>query len=161
MIEDFIKGFTHKAIHTLANTSPGEQTVIVNWAKDVVEQYGFFLKRNTMKIKNIADLPYPKEHIKIAIKALLPAYLAQGSDDIVSLLKDRYVGLSTFQEISQEDKESIIKEVNAIDQEPGPNGSSLFTAYHRYMELIISEQHILLEDINTFIEDLQIEKRDR
>jgi hypothetical protein len=156
MIEGYIKDFRHKGIIALANMSKDEQTIIVNWAQDVVDQYGSFLKEYPMKIKNIVDLPCPKENIKIAIKTLLPAYIAKESDDIVNLLKDRYVRLSAFQEISYEDKETIIKESNEIDQNSESADTSLFPTYHKYMQIIISEQKILLEDINTFINDLQI-----
>jgi hypothetical protein len=156
MIEDYIKDFGHKGISALTNRSKDEQTIIVSWAQDVVDQYGFFLKEYPMKIRNLVDLPYPKENIKIAIKSLLPAYLAKGSDDIVNLLKDRYVRLSTFQVISQDDKETIIKEVDEIDQKSESIDISLFPTYHNYMQIIISEQKILLEDINFFINDMKI-----
>lgn len=159
-VEDYIKDFRHKGISAIANRSKDEQTIIVNWAQDVVDQYGSFLKEYPMKIKNLVDLPYPKEAIKIAIKTLLPAYLAKGSDDIINLLKDRYVGLGAFQEISQEDKEIIINESNEIDEKPETTDTPLFPTYHKYMQLIISDQKILLEDINSFISDLKIQKKD-
>jgi hypothetical protein len=89
--------------------SKEDKTSIVNWAQGVVEHYGSYLKEHTMKIKDVADLPLPKENLKIAIKALLPADLAKGSDDIVNLFKYSYVRLSAFEEISQEVKEAIIK----------------------------------------------------
>ena len=38
--------------------------------------------------------------------------------------------------------------------------TSLFPAYQKYMQIIISEQKILLEDINTFLNDLRIQKKD-
>ena len=159
-IEAFIKDFRHKGISALANLQKNEQALIVNWAQDVVDQYGSFLMEYPMKIKNLDDSPFPKENIKIAIKTLLPAYLAKGSDDIVNLLKDRYVRLSAFQEISQEDKETIIRESNEIDQKSESADTSLFPTYHKYIQIIISEQKILLEEIDTFIDDLQIQKKD-
>jgi hypothetical protein len=140
--------------------SKDQQTIIVNWAQEIVDRYGSFLLEYPMKIKNLDDLPFPKEDIKIAIKTLLPAYLAKGSDDIVNLLKDRYVRLSAFQEISQEDKETIVKEANEIDQKSESTDTSLFPTYHKYMQIIISEQKILLDEINTFIDDLQIQRMD-
>jgi hypothetical protein len=160
LVEDYIKDFRCKGISTLANLNRDGQSIIVNWAQDVVDQYGSFLKEYPMKIKNVVDLPYPKEKIKIAIKTLLPAYLAKGSDDIVNLLKERYVGLGAFQEISQEDKETIIKESNEIDEKSESTDSSLFPTYHKYMQLIISDQKIFLGDINSFINDLKIQKPD-
>ena len=159
IIEDYIKEFRQKGISAVADMSKQAQTIIVNWAQDVVDRYGSMLQEYPTKIKNLADLPCPKEDLKIAIKVLLPAYLAKGSDDIVKLLKDRYVRLSAFQEISQEDKNTIIKESVEIDQNSESTDTSLFLAYHKYMELIISEQNILHEDINTFFNDLQSLKK--
>jgi hypothetical protein len=112
------------------------------------------------KVKDIAELPCPREDLKIAIKVLLPAYLAKGSDEIVDLLKDRYVRLSAFQAINREDKEAIKKESIKIDQKPVPADSSLFPNYQKYMQTIISEQTIFLEDITTFIDDLQMQLKD-
>ena len=77
VIKDFIKDFRHKGMSTLANMSEDEQTNIVNWAQDVVDQYGSLLQGYSSKIKNIADLPCPREDLKIAIKVLLPAYLSE------------------------------------------------------------------------------------
>lgn len=160
MISEYIKNFRQKGLSVLSDMSKGEQTIFVSWAQDVVDRYGHLLQENPSKIKNVADLPCPKEDLKIAIKVLLPAYLAKGSDDIVDLLKDRYVRLGAFQEISQEDKETILKKFDQIDQKSESTDTPLFSTYQKYMQVIISEQNILLEDINTFVDDLQIQKED-
>jgi hypothetical protein len=47
--------------------SKEDKTSIVSRAKGVVEQYGSYLKEHTMKIKDVADPPCPKENLKIAI----------------------------------------------------------------------------------------------
>ena len=155
-IYDYIKDFRKKGLKIISDLSKDEQTMFVNWAQNVVDRYESLLQGNPSKIKNVVDLPCPKEELKIAIKVLLPAYLAKGSDDIVDLLKDRYVGLGVFQEFSQEDREAIIEESAGIDQNSESQDNSLFSAYHKYMQLILSEQKILLDDINAFIDDLQI-----
>jgi hypothetical protein len=160
VIEDYLKGFKQKGLVILSDMSKEEQAVFVNWAQNVVDRYGSLLLENPSKIKNVADLPCPKEDLKVAIKVLLPAYLAKGSDDVVELLKDRYVRVGAFQEISQEDKDAIIKESDDIDQKSDSVDTSLFSTYQKYMQVIISEQNILLEDINTFVDDLQIQKED-
>ncbi|MEX1326166.1 MAG: hypothetical protein AB1Z29_05145 [Desulfobacterales bacterium] len=133
VIEDFLKQFRKDGISVLADLDKDDQAQIVNWAQDVVNQFGFILKENPMKIKNLVDLPCPKEDLKIAIKVLLPAYIAKRSDKIVSLLKDTYVRLSAFQEISQEDKDSVIKEVNKIDLKSDSTETELFPTYHKYI----------------------------
>jgi hypothetical protein len=156
--EDFLKQFRKDGITVLADLDKDDQAQVVNWAQDVVNQFGSTLKENPMKIKNLVDLPCPKEDLKIAIKVLLPAYIAKGSDEIVSLLKDRYVRLSAFQEISQEDKDTIIKEVNKIDPKSDSIETELFPTYHKYMEIVVSEQKLLIDEIKIFINDLQIQK---
>jgi hypothetical protein len=93
----------------------------------------------------------------MAIKVLLPEYITKGSDDIVNLLKDRYIRLSAFQEISQEDKDTIIKETNKIEPKSGSTETELFPTYHKYLEIVVSEQKLLIDEVNTFINDLQIQ----
>jgi hypothetical protein len=158
VIEDFLKQFRKDGISVLADLDKDDQAQIVNWAQDVVNQFGSILKENPMKIKNLVDLPCPKEDLKIAIKVLLPAYLAKGSDEVVSLLKDRYVRLSAFQEISQVDKDTIIREVNNTDPKSDSTENELFPTYHKYMEVVVSEQKLLIDEIKIYINDLQIQK---
>ena len=160
MIFDYIRNFRQKGLSILSDMRKDEQTIFVNWAQNIVDRYGSLLQDNPAKIKNVADLPCPKEDLKVAIKVLLPAYLAKGSDDTVDLLKDRYVRLGAFQEISQEDKEAVTKESDEIDQQTESTDTSLFSTYQKYMQIIVSEQKILLEDINTFVDDLQFPKRE-
>ena len=158
--DDFIKDFRKNGMAAIVGLDQGKQTDIVNWAQDKVDHYGSILQDYPAKVKDIAELPCPREDLKIAIKVLLPAYLAKGSDEIVDLLKDRYVRLSAFQAINREDKEAIQKESIKIDQQSVPADSSLFPTYQKYMEIIISEQTIFLEDITTFVDDLQMQKKD-
>jgi hypothetical protein len=154
LISHCIKSFRQKGLSILADMRKDEQALFVNWAQNVVDRYGTLLQKSPAKIKNIADLPCPKEDLKIAIKALLPAFLEKGSDDAVGLLKDRYVRLSEFQEIRQEDVDIIVKGAARSDQKPELTDASLFATYQQYMQIVISEQTILLEDISTFISDL-------
>jgi len=160
VISNYIKEFRQKGLSILSGMSKDEQTILVNWAQDIVDRYGSSLQENPAKIKNVADLPCPKADLKIAIKVLLPAYLAKESDDIVDLLKDRYARLSAFQEISREDKETIFKICDETGQKSESTDSSFYSAYQKYMQLIVSEDKILLDDIEAYIYDLQIRKTD-
>ena len=159
VIEDYIKDFRNNKMAAIANLDEERQIIIVNWAQDLVDTYGSLLQDYPAKIKDAADLPGQREDIKIAIKVLLPAYLAKGSDDTVELLKDRYARLSAFQAIDREDKAKINKKSNDSDQKSEPGDSSLFQAYQKYMQIIISEQNVFLEEINTFISDLKAQKK--
>ena len=160
VISDYIKEFRQKGLSILSGMGKDEQTILVNWAQNIVDRYGLLLQENPAKIKNVADLPCPKADLKIAIKVLLPAYLAKESDDIVDLLKDRYARLSAFQEISQEDKEAITNISDEIGQKSESTDTSFFSTYQKYMQIIVSEEKILLDDIDAYINDLQIRKMD-
>ena len=160
VIEDFIKDFRNYNMAAIANLDEARQTIIVNWAQDLVDLYGSLLQDYSAKIKDAADLPCQREDLKIAIKVLLPAYLAKGSDDTVDLLKDRYIRLSAFQAIKREDKEKINQKSYDSDHKSEPTDSSLFSAYQKYMQIIISEQNVFLEEINTFINDLKARNKD-
>ena len=107
------------------------------------------------KIKNIVDLPASKEDIKIAIKILLTVYVIKKSEKKVDILKDYYISMGSFQSIDLEDKEKIIEEANSTKQKLENASASFFSTYHKYMEVIISEQDALLKDLNNFINDIE------
>jgi hypothetical protein len=127
-IKDSLKTMRDRGIAALTNMIQKEQVQIVNWAQYVFNRYRTVIKRHLGKIKNSSDLPFPKEEIRLAIKVPLPAYLDKASVDVLDDLKEKNVGLGTFQKMNQ--PEDVL------------------------MELIISEQKILLEEINAFINDL-------
>ena len=68
--------------------------------------------------------------------------------------------MSAFQALSPEDKEIINKETNELDKKSELPDPSIFPIYQKVMQIIILEQKILLEDINTFIDDLKMRKMD-
>ena len=154
MIEKYINAFGKKGLSALAQLRDNQQTIIAKWARDVVDQYGIFLKIIPGKIKDKSELPYPKETIKIAIKTLIPAYVITKSDNMITLLKDRYVHLSSFQAISPEDKTTIHTEADNKNWMPASSDASLTSTHQKYMQLVLSEEKILLEDIEAFCTDL-------
>jgi len=156
VIYDYIRGFRKKNLSILSDMTKDEQTFFVSWAQNIVDRYGYLLPENPSKLKNVADLPCSKEDLKIAIKLLLPAYLAKNSDDTADLLKDMYVSLGAFQEISPADTETILVEIDGIDAKSESTDTSLFSTYQNYMQIVVSEQKILVDEINAFISDLQI-----
>ena len=127
-IKDFLKAMRDRGLAALTDMTQKEQVQVVNWAQDVFNRYRIVIKKHPGKIKNSSDLPFPKEEIRLAIKVLLPAYLDKASVEVLDELKEKYVGLGAFQKMDQ--PEDVL------------------------MELIISEQKILLEEINAFINDL-------
>ena len=72
----------------------------------------------------------------------------------MDILKDYYISIWSFQHIDLEDKEKIIEKANSTEQKLENSSTSFFSNYHKYMEVIISEQAALLKDLNNFINDL-------
>ena len=154
MIDAYIDTFRKAGLSALTELDDNDQAAIANWAQDVVNRYGAILVEYPMKLNDAKDLPHTKETIKIAIKTLMPAYVLKGMEDSVKLLKDRYVRLSTFQEIDSEDKTTIVRMVNDEHQTSAQSDTSLMPTHQKYMQLALSEEKILLEDINAFLADL-------
>jgi hypothetical protein len=154
MIDAYIDAFRKAGLSALTELGNDDQAAIANWAQDVVNRYGAILVEYPLKLNDAKDLPHTKETIKIAIKTLLSAYVLKGMDDSISLLKDRYVRLSTFQEIDPEDKKTIFRTVNDENQTSPPTDTSLMPAHQKYMQLALSEEKILLEDITAFLGSL-------
>ena len=127
---------------------------MANWAHQVYNDYDIALERSPLKIKSIAELPFPKEDIKMAIKISLLTYVSNGPDDMVSRLKENYVRLSAFQDISREDQASLTQELREISHQNGSTNRATSTTYNKYIDLMVAEQNVLVEDIKTFIEDL-------
>ena len=159
-LEALLKSLRKKGISAIASMSAAEQTQVASWAQDVFDVYGSVLEKYPGKIKNLSALPCSKQDIQIAIKILLPIWCTRESENMVNLLQDRYIRLSAFQKITEEDKDMIIREVNDIDQTLEKTVISKTLAVHKYMDLILAEQKVLLDEINSYINDLQIPKSD-
>jgi hypothetical protein len=154
MIEAYLRQFRKIGLPALVGMSGDEQTFIANWAQEVTDRYGATLNKYTSIINNAAELPYPKETIKIAIKTLIAAYVLKEMDDSVAILKERYVRLSTFQEIRPEDRKNVVQEAGKTGQASMPSESSMMTVQQKYLQLVLSEEKILNEDIETYLNDL-------
>jgi len=143
-----------KGVFALAQMSEENQVMITKWAQEIFERYETVLEKQPTKIKNIVELPASKQDVKMAIKILLTAYVLKESDEKVDSLKDRYIGIGAFQDIDLEDREKIFYEVSNIEEVLESDYASVFPEYHKHIEVIISEQNVLLDDVNNFINDL-------
>jgi hypothetical protein len=160
IIKNFIDEIKDAGIFAIAHESEQKQAIITKWAQDISDRYLSVLKKHPAKIRNIVELPVSKEEVKIAIKISLISHVMRKSDEMVEILKDRYISIGEFQDIDPDDKEIIIEEVSNIDQQLESAYESVFPNYHKYMEVIISEQNTLLEDVNNFINDLKELKKE-
>lgn len=150
-IEKLLGEINKKGFFTLTRMSPANQGLIAKWATHIYDRYRSILEMNPAKIKNILDLPVSKQDVKLAIKILLTTYFAKGADDIVNRLQNHFISIGSFQHINEEDKEKIVTESNRLDQ----NLESIYPEYHKYLEIIISEQNVLSDDLNHFSSDLK------
>jgi len=153
-IENLLNEIKEKEISELAHMNEENKVLITKWAQHITDRYIAVLEKHPEKIKNIANLPASKDEIKIAIKILLTAYVIKKSDKKVDILRDYYISIGAFQSIDLEDKEKIIEKANSTEQKLDNSSTSFFSNYHKYMEVIISEQGALLKDLNNFINDL-------
>ena len=159
-IEKPLNEIKDKGIFALAHMSEENQIMITKWAQDIFDRYESVLENQPTKIKNIVELPASKQEVKMAIKILLTAYVLKESNEKVDSLKDHYISIGTFQDIDLEDREKLFYEVNNIEDELESDYASVFPEYHKHMEVIISEQNVLLDDVNAFINDLLELKKD-
>ena len=150
-IEDLLDEIKDKGIFALAQMREENQVIITKWAQEIFDRYESVLENQPTKIKNIVELPASKQEVKMAIKILLTAYVLKESDEKVDCLKDRYISIGAFQNIDLEDREKIFYEVSNIEEELESDYASVFPEYHKHIEVIISEQNVLLDDVNNFI----------
>jgi hypothetical protein len=159
-IKGLIDEIKEKGIFALAQMSEDKQVLITKWAQEVFDRYEFVLENQPTKIKNIVELPASKQEVKMAIKILLTAYVLKESNETVDNMKDYYISIGTFQDIDLEDREKTFYKVNNIEDELESDYASVFPEYHKHIEVIISEQNVLLDDVNAFINDLLELKKD-
>ncbi|MGD8291889.1 MAG: hypothetical protein PVF37_09285 [Desulfobacterales bacterium] len=153
-IQDLLDQIKDRGYFVLAHLSEEDQVLITHWAQDIFDRYESVLKNQPSKIKNIVELPASKQELKMAVKILLTAYVFKESYEIVDKLKDRYTSIGAFQKIDLEDGEKKSYEVNNFEEELESDYASVFPEYHKHIEVIISEQNVLLDDVNNFINDL-------
>jgi hypothetical protein len=145
-----------KGIIAIINMNKKSQMTMSSWAYDIVDQYNAVLKNNPMKLKNITELPCSKMDVKLAIKFLLLGSVEKGLDDnTASNLKDKFISLGSFQSIDQNDMVKLMKYTRDIKEKSMDANIFSLPGFNKYMDLIISEQKALLEDLNSFIEDIR------
>ena len=140
--------------------SDDEQKRVWNWSKEVIKEYRSVLEAHPSNIRNIEDLPFPKEDIQLAIKLSLPLYLSKDMQSVVKLLKNAYREIGTFQSIKDIDKKKLLSRKNLKRRESSRDNKTIYALPHKYMALAITEQKVLLQDINDFVTDLESVMKD-
>ena len=150
-----LKKLRKTGIIAILNMNKKSQMIMSNWAHDIVNQYNAVLKKNPMKLKNITELPFSKMDAKLAIKFLILGSVEKGLDDnTASNLRDKFISLGSFQSIDQKDIVKLMKCMSDIKEKSMEDNTFSLPGFNKYMDLIISEQKALLEEINSFIEDI-------
>jgi hypothetical protein len=143
-------------IVAILNMNKKSQMTMSSWAHDIVNQYNAVLKNNPMKLKNITELPCSKMDAKLAIKFLLLGSVEKGlGDHAASNLRDKFISLGSFQSIDQKDIVKLMNYIRDIKKKSVDANIFSLPGFNKYMDLIISEQKALLEEINSFIEDIR------
>lgn len=155
-LETLLNKLRKRGITVILNMDKKAQIIVSNWANDLVNQYSAILKNNPMKLKNIADLSCSKMDVKLAIKILLLVSVEKVQENnTVFKLRDKFVSLGSFQSIDEKDTIKLIKYTRDIQNKSMETETSPFPELNKYMDLILSEQKALLEEINGFIEDIR------
>ena len=150
-----LKKLRKTGIIAILNMNKKSQLIMSNWAHDIVNQYNAVLKKNPMKLKNITELPCSKMDAKLAIKLLMLGSVEKGLDNnTASNLRDKFISLGSFQSIDQKDIVKLMKYIRDIKEKSMEDNTFSLPGFNKYMDLIISEQKALLEEINSFIEDI-------
>ncbi|MCG6911829.1 MAG: hypothetical protein LJE94_17150 [Deltaproteobacteria bacterium] len=154
MIKEYVEKFRKKGPTALADLSDEEQAAVAIWSRKVVDEYGSILVEHPAKIKDVDALPFTKDTIKIAIKTLMLAYALTDSEDMLTLLKDRYVRLSSFQVMGREEIKTDYTETGDPNQALPDSNTASASTRQKYMQLVLSEEKILFEDIENYLSDL-------
>jgi hypothetical protein len=145
----------NKGILAFRQMTDDEQKKVWNWSKEVIQQYRTALEADPSNIRNIEDLPFTKEDIKLAIKLSLPLYLSKDMQSVVKMLKTAYKDIGTFQIIDDADKKEVRSRLAQKRRISAQNDGTPYPMYDKYTEVIISEQKALFQEINDFITDLE------
>jgi len=155
-VEAFLNKLRKTEITAIFTMNKKAQITVLNWAHNLVNQYDAILKNNPMKLKDIAELPCSKMDAKLAIKLLMLTSVEKRlEDNTVVNLKNKFVSLGSFQSIDQEDIVKLIKYVSDIQKKSMDADTPSFPELNKYMDLIISEQKALLDEINCYIGDIR------
>lgn len=153
-VERFLKKLRKQGISVINSLKKEDQRLVWNWAKEVVEQYRKTLSQNTRNLRSTTELPVAKNDIQLAIKLSILPHITRGPKKMVKVLQNNYIGLAAFQEISEADRKKIDEVIETKDRQSNPTNSEQLNIYHKYTHLVSQERKHLIEDINSFINDL-------
>jgi hypothetical protein len=149
-LENLFKRFRKKGLAALINLSDDEREQVFIWSQVVISQYATLLKKASMSIRDVKELPILKRDIKMAIKILLLIYRNKSSDAEIETLRNLYVELGSFQDISKKDKERLNLEKGPRVLSSNPSNQEHFPTINKYKEQAVAEHNTLLQEFNFY-----------
>jgi hypothetical protein len=153
--EGLLKYFKSKGTSALKDFSKSELKAVINWSKEVIRQYTNLIDNDLSNVKDMADLPYPKERIKLAIKMMLPIFIPNGPQSMIKKLKSAYQELGSFQQIDTDDYGRIMSPESSKNAKSSKKIHDNLNTYNKYLEITISERKILSQEIENYVNDLK------
>lgn len=145
----------NKGILAFKKMTDEEQKRVWEWAKEVIQQYRNVLESDPSNIRNIEDLPFPKEDIKLAIKLSIPLYLSKDMQNMVKKLKTAYKEIGGFQLMDPDDRKELLHKADSKGKTSSQTDNTFYPLSDKYTELTVSEKKALLQEINDFVADLE------
>jgi hypothetical protein len=149
-LENLFKRLRKKGIASLINLRDDERQQVFIWSQEVISQYATLLKKASMSIRDVKELPFLKKDIKMAIKILLLIYRNKSSDAEIETLRDLYVELGSFQDISKKDKERLNLEKGPRVLTSNLSNQEHFPTINKYKEKAVSEHNTFLQEFNFY-----------
>jgi hypothetical protein len=141
---------------TIDRMSKAETLELWEWAVKVNDRYAELLSGTHRDVRDVNQLPFSKDKIKLALKLLLLTQAAVGKKEMVQILMDRYVNLAIFQAIPEEALQQM-----AMDAENHTDKSNRFTthdAHNALVETVVAEKKQLLVEIENSFRRLEAVK---
>jgi hypothetical protein len=149
-LENLLKRLRKKGLAALINLSDDERQQVFIWSQEVISQYATLLEKTSMSVRDVKKLPFVKKDIKMAIKILLPNYICKSAYAEIEALKDLYVELGSFQNISKKDKERLNLEKRSQDSIPNLSNQDHLRTIDKYKEQTVGEHNTLFREFNFY-----------
>jgi hypothetical protein len=150
----------NKGIMAFKKMTDEELKRVWEWSKEVIQQYRSLLETCPSNIRNVEDMPFPKEDIKLAIQLSLPLYISKDMQNMVKKLKTAYMEIGTFQFIEDADKKELLSRADLKRRASSQNNKTIYPLSDQYTNMAVSEQKALLQEITDFVTDLESTMRD-
>ncbi|MGD9043802.1 MAG: hypothetical protein PVG06_08820 [Desulfobacterales bacterium] len=149
-LENLLKRLRKKGLSALINLSDDERQQVSVWSQEVISEYATLIEKTSMSVRDVKKLPFVKKDIKMAIKIVLPNYVCKSAYAEIEALKNLYVELGSFQDISKKDKERLSMEKRFRNSTSQLSNQDHFPTIDKYKEQAVSEHNTLFQEFNFY-----------